>query len=744
VVISDPDVSRRHARISRRDDGGFEIEDLFSTNGTMVDGILVDRARLQSGQELGLGGVEARFVCRKVAPRSQRGARLPYLPGLDGLRAVAVIAVLLYHAGLAWLPGGFLGVEVFFVISGYLITSLLLAEWRVYGRIDVKEFWLRRARRLLPALFLLLLAVLAYSAVFLPGELAGLRADALAASTYVTNWYLIFVNEPYFEAVGRPSLLRHLWSLAIEEQFYVLWPLILTAGLLFWRKWRLLGAILAGAAASALLMGLLYEPGADPSRIYYGTDTRAAGLLIGASLAFLWAPGLIPGFPAEHVKTHEVRKQERRRDRQDRLQRGRLRHRVGWIAPLVVDLAGLAALGALAWFYLGVGEAHPLLYRGGITAVGLVTGLLILALVHPHARLSGALLSWRPLRWIGIRSYGIYLWHWPVYMVTRPDLDISLNGLPLLALRLSLTVGIAALSFRYVETPLRQGALGRAWRRLRRSRGPRRRRLLLVWSSASGAAAAITIILGIAVVRAEEPPPPAYLADMKAIHTVDDGPLQSDSKNTEQHPSPDNKTTKPAGVSEEPSGAPAGDAKAKGTTAPEPTEGDEKPEEPEEPSDATPAPAGPVTAIGDSVMLGAAEGVQQNVSGLQIMDAQVGMQVSDAIAILQQRAAAGELGETVVVHLGTNGTFTAEQFDELMDVLGDERRVVFVNVKVPRTWEASNNAVIAEGVAEHDNTVLADWYATSIDHPEYFWEDGMHPTPEGVAAYSGLIASYTK
>src|SRR3712207_2714816 len=221
--------------------------------------------------------------------RPPRSTLFPYTtlfrsrPGLDGLRALAVTAVLLYHAGLAWLPGGFLGVEVFFVISGYLITALLLAEWRVYGSIDLREFWLRRARRLLPALFLLLFVVLAYAAVFLPDEVAGLRGDVLAASTYVTNWYLIFVNEPYFEAVGRPSLLRHLWSLAIEEQFYVLWPLALTAGLLMWHKWRLLGAIIACGAASALLMGFLYEPGEDPSRIYYGTDTRAAGLLIGAS-----------------------------------------------------------------------------------------------------------------------------------------------------------------------------------------------------------------------------------------------------------------------------------------------------------------------------------------------------------------------------------------------------------------------------------------------------------------------------
>jgi peptidoglycan/LPS O-acetylase OafA/YrhL len=159
------------------------------------------------------------------------GVRLPYMPGLDGLRALAVIAVLLYHAGLPWIPGGFLGVEIFFVLSGYLITSLLLAEWRAKGFIEVKAFWLGRARRLLPALYLMVMVTLVYAVLFLPGEVAGLRSDTLAAFGYVTNWYLIFGHESYFEAVGRPSLLKHLWSLAVEEQFYLVWPVVFWLGI---------------------------------------------------------------------------------------------------------------------------------------------------------------------------------------------------------------------------------------------------------------------------------------------------------------------------------------------------------------------------------------------------------------------------------------------------------------------------------------------------------------------------------
>lgn len=221
--------------------------------------------------------------------------QLPYMPGLDGLRALAVVAVLLYHADLGWFRGGFLGVDVFFVISGYLITALLLAEWDGHARIDCVGFWLRRARRLLPALLLLLASTLLFAVVFLPDEVAGLRGDALAALLYATNWYFVFEQRSYFETFGRPSLLLHLWSLAVEEQFYILWPLLFALGMRVLGRRRFLPVVLAGAAASALAMALLYQPDSDTSRIYYGTDTRVAGLLVGAALAFVWLPGRFQG-----------------------------------------------------------------------------------------------------------------------------------------------------------------------------------------------------------------------------------------------------------------------------------------------------------------------------------------------------------------------------------------------------------------------------------------------------------------
>jgi peptidoglycan/LPS O-acetylase OafA/YrhL len=656
------------------------------------------------------------------------------MPGLDGLRALAVIAVLLYHGGLTWLPGGFLGVEVFFVISGYLITALLLAQWRRYGRVDLKAFWLGRARRLLPALYVLLVVTLAYAVVFLPQEVAGLREDVLAAFGYVTNWYLVLGHESYFEAVGRPSLLRHLWSLAVEEQFYLLWPLLLALGLSVgiagWRqRWVLLLALF-GAAASALLMGLLYEPGVDPSRLYFGTDTRATGLLIGAALACVWAPWRfgVAGRGNRSAAAHRLLLQRGRR--------GWVRRRWGWMAPLFLDLAGLAALGGLVFLCARLGEFDPLLYRGGLACVALASAVVIMASAHPYARLGNGLLGRQPLRWIGERSYGIYLWHWPVYMVTRPHLDVPLDGLPLLALRLAVTLALAELSYRYVEMPVRRGALGRAWRTLRASQGPQRRRLTALWAGAAAPILALCVALGVVVSQAEPQEPPSYLRSGAALHT----------ETTSRSAVAGEKTTLETGtvasegenlaIARRSAASGAADREAEAAAA----AGEKKEKKEKKENAGAETAVGPVSAVGDSVMLGAAEKLGKTVPNVVTIDAEVGFQAADVIAVLEARRYSGELGEVVVVHIGSNGVFTAEQFDETMGTLEGVRRVVFVNVNVPRPWAQPNNEVIAEGIERYPKAVLADWYTASVAHPEYFVEDGVHLTIEGQKAYATLIA----
>jgi len=381
-------------------------------------------------------------------PSSTAGAdRVPsglrYVPALDGIRAIAVAAVLLYHGGVTWMPGGFLGVDLFFVLSGYLITSLLLREREATGGVDLARFWLRRARRLLPAAFLVIAGSLAVLAVAFPEEAAQTRADALASLAYVNNWHQIVADQSYFATFERPSLLQHLWSLAVEEQFYLLWPLAL--GLCLTRLGRR-GAMLVtlgGALASALLMGVLFDPGQDPSRVYFGTDTHASGLLVGALLAFAWPLGPLRSTP----------------------QRG---------AVTLLDAGALAGLVVVGWAMTTWQDYDPWVYRGGLLTFAVAAAVVIGATAHEASRV-GRWLGVQPLRWIGQRSYGIYLYHWPVMALTRPELDLDWNRTLLLGLQLAVTVAIAAASYRWVEQPIRTGTAQRAIRAALDRRPPRGR-----------------------------------------------------------------------------------------------------------------------------------------------------------------------------------------------------------------------------------------------------------------------------
>jgi hypothetical protein len=411
----------------------------------------------------------------------------------------------------------------------------------------------------------------------------------------------------------------------------------------------------------------------------------------------------------------------------------------------LLDVGGLAALAALAVACLHLGELEPLLYRGGLASVALATTVVIMACTHPYTRLGASLLGWRPLRWIGIRSYGIYLWHWPVFMVSRPQLDVSLEGLPLVVLRLAITVVVAELSYRYVERPIRKGALGRVWGTLGEAGRFRRRRLSVLWAGAAVPVVVLCAALGLAVARAQPPEPPSYIS-AKEIHSKGPPDTSGAASNTETTSShargPVTAAKANAGVS-----AAKPETAAEGSAAGTRDQEARASEEPAAAKDkkaptgaAAGAPVGTVSAVGDSVMLGAANQLYKDIDNLTVMDAEVGLQASAAIDILRWRRASGQLGDVVIVHIGNNGTFTARQFDEMMRVLAGVRRVVFVNVKVPRVWEQPNNKVIAEGVRRYPNAVLVDWYAASVNHPEFFVEDGVHLQIKGQRVYAGLIS----
>ena len=351
-------------------------------------------------------------------------SRFPYLPGIDALRALAVLAVFFYHSGVGWMPGGFLGVDLFFVISGYLITSLLLREFRAGGAINLGRFWLRRAKRLLPAVGVMIAVTMIVAAIVEPDRVDALRGDALASLAYFANWHFIFSGESYFEQFQRPSLFTHLWSLSVEEQFYLFWPLIFAAGMKLFGRGRLLLGVLAGALGSVALAWVLFDPGSDASRVYYGTDTHAVGLLAGVALALVWSP-------------IELR-----------------RRRSGPLVGPILDAIGVLALGYVVLSFLHVHDYDLALYHGGYLWLAIVVALLLAVMAHPAARL-GTLVGRAPVLWLGLRSYSFYLWHWPVLALTRPGVDVELPRGVLIPLQLALVLLLADLSYRFVEIPFR-------------------------------------------------------------------------------------------------------------------------------------------------------------------------------------------------------------------------------------------------------------------------------------------------
>jgi peptidoglycan/LPS O-acetylase OafA/YrhL len=597
---------------------------------------------------------------------------LPYSPALDGLRAFCVVAVILYHGDVGWMPGGFLGVEVFFVLSGFLITSLLQSEFASSARVDLLQFWRRRARRLLPALWALLLAVSVYAAFRLPAELWRLRAEAAAAFAYVANWYFTFAHYSYFETTGRPSLLAHLWSLAIEEQFYLLWPVLFYLGARRLTR-RTIGALcIALALLSSAWMAIRFVPGIDPSPLYYDSAARAAAILSGAALATLVGAA------------------------------------VGAVPALVADLLGWAGMLGLIASCVCVSEAEPLVFRGGLLAVDLCAIGVIVAAVHPTAGTLQRVLSIEPLRLVGTRSYGLYLWHWPVAALTRPGLDVPFGVSAAFALRLTLTVVLAELSYRFVELPVRRrGFIAPAhmrWRQLRLGSAPRLRRVALA-ALLSLPIVCFAIVAQAFVLATRPATSPAFDSSAPALapSDVEDRRLANVSLPIEQVDDP----RKPFAV---------------------------------EDRDVQHAPR--VLLVGDSVMLGAWRYLRAGHEDDVEIDAEIGRTATTTLSRLRKLRQAGKLRPVMIVHLGDNGWLFDAQVHEMMELFDGVRRVVFVNAHVPRRWQDRNNGILSAALAQHPSVILVDWAKASENHREYFGVDGLHLTHAGAQALANLIVPY--
>lgn len=605
------------------------------------------------------------------SPRPEPPARMPYLGGLDGIRAIAVAGVVVYHLGAPWMRGGFLGVDVFFVLSGYLITTLVLDEVERTGAFSFRRFYARRARRLLPALALLLVAMSGV-AVAMPGEAAELRGDIAAAVTYVSNWWQVFADRSYFEMVSRPPLLQHLWSLAIEEQFYLVFPLVVVVAL---RAGRARVGQVAGVLAllSTVAMAVLAIRSSspvpnDPSRVYFGTDTHSMGLLVGAAMAAAWTPWRTWDRPGSWLR-----------------ERGRAVRR---FEAGVTDVLGVLALLGVVAAFVWVDEFSDALYRGGFLAFSLLAAVLVGAVADP-AGLLGRALGRQPWRWLGERSYGIYLWHWPVFMLSRPGVDLDLSPWLATILRLAAVLGLAELSYRFVELPVRRGAVGRAVARVRRPHEDQARTILRVVAAAVG----LAVVGGVATAALAQVP---RVGAETASWQPEPVPVVTSQRAT---------TT--------PTPTPTGTATPRPTPTPTPVV---------TPPPPPPEEVGAISSIGDSVMLGAAADLAAR--GV-VVDAVESRQFGAMLELVRGGVAAGTLGHTVIVHGGTNGPIDEAGLRELLDLTRD-RRVYLVNVHVPRTWAAYNNELLARVVPEYPHAHLLDWNTLGAANRPWFYADDIH------------------
>jgi peptidoglycan/LPS O-acetylase OafA/YrhL len=624
---------------------------------------------------------------------------VPYLPGLDGLRALAVLAVIVYHANPSWLPGGFLGVEVFFVISGYLITLLLVAEEERTGAISLRDFWARRARRLLPALFTMMVLLIMWTSIRERDSLGALRGDVVAGALYGSNWFQVWVGAGY-TAVNDFAPLRHLWSLAVEEQFYVLWPVIMLVILRLGRDrlprvamWFLgIATAIAGFVALLMPTGRIGESCASTPNAYWtigercvskidllylSTPTRATGLLLGAALAIVWRPYA--------------------------LLRGPMKRKGPMMDP--VAIIGLILLGFLIYkvhiVHL-IGEdglhADPWLFRGGLFLTGIATLMVISAVAHQKA-FTGRVLGNVVFRTIGERSYGLYLYHWPVFQALRHETGIALKPHEFIAAML-VTVAITEFSYRYVELPIRERRLKESIRALLRS-GPGELRRRSSFGVIISCSIALPVFATFSLVTAD------YKAnDVQA--SLDAG---------------QDSVTDVLG------------ALTSSTTSP--TTPSSAPESTSSPTTSYVPPHYDVFALGDSVMKGAAPALAD--LGI-VVDAVQDRQGKMGADIFVQLKELGVTMDAAVVHLGTNGPMSQETLDTMMQALREVPRVVVLTSKAYRDWTDSNNEKIRALPATYPNVTVLDWQLVATLCPgDCLTADGIHLEREGIDYYAQEI-----
>ncbi len=642
-------------------------------------------------------GAHTNSAAKEQAPARPKSR---YIPALDGLRTLAVVAVVLYHLNLTWAQGGLLGVTIFFVLSGYLITRLLINEIAKTGRIDLKSFWIRRIRRLFPAVVTVVVVTCALCTVFNHVMLTKMRPDILPSLLFFNNWWQILHNVSYFNALGDPSPLTHFWSLAIEEQFYLIWPPLLLAMVsMHTSKPNTRRVVLGLAAVSAVAMMVLYNPATDPSRVYYGTDTRVFSLLLGAWMAFIPDRDLAPARLVRHLGLdrlagagkHDKSKSntaEAATTKPSELARF-------WSSPASIDLLGVVGLVGLAAMVALTNGYTAFQYRGGTLLCSILTLMVIAACVQPQGMVARALAA-EPLVWIGKRSYSIYLWHYPLLLLMNPVANINDTPWWHYILQVLLVVAAAECSYRFIETPFRKGAFGRTVSELRDGTATPAGWVRAHIPTCAACAVVLVVALGGLV----------FVPDTSALSGEGAEILNKQAKN----------------------------AKPQDQQAADDTDKDD---------DGFPDGAYDLLMIGDSVSLRAVDAFD-GVFPHSHIDAEKGRQFDVGRETFEGYIQQNLAGRIVVFALGTNGLVTDDQIDAIMADAGSKRIVVFVNTRSPQPWVGPTNQAIANAATRYKNVRVIDWYGYSANRNDLFDGDGTHLSTAGVTEYLKLIHDAVK
>ena len=604
-----------------------------------------------------------------------------YLPSIDSLRALAVLAVIIYHVDVNYLPGGFLGVDLFFVLSGYLISSLIIKEYRKTGSLNLYNFYIRRARRLLPAVYFMITVGLVVMVLFNEVLLRKSHLDAIFGYIYSSNWWYIFHKLDYFDSFGAQSPFKHLWSLAIEEQFYMIFPLLF---LLVNRKKKskdgtyklnknflyvVLGLILVSLIAHILLFDIN-----NISRIYFGTDTRAFSLLVGVVGAIL--------YPMERLHAKVTPQQN-----------------------MLYSVVSLVSIATLITVMIYTSEYNTLLYRGGFLLVAILGLIVIISSGKQHTLMS-RLLSFKPVVFIGKISYSLYLWHFPVLVLTTPVSEIGNPNIIFVILRVILTFVLATASYLFVETPIRKlgfkNYINVIFKKLKKR--PRKSR-----KAYAGIVGLVSVLFLMGIFGKSVPfISTAFVKEMEANKETQFVNNGNNKENNQEKSSDSNKDKK-----------------------------DNK-----EDKNNSDKKYSSVVVMGDSLTVDIGEKFQELYPGA-VIDGKIGRQLYVAVEEAKSYSKYNNENSAIIFQLGTNGPFTESQIEELVKEF-DKADIYFVNIKVPRAWEKTVNAALKETQEKHSNVKIIDWYSVANSSKDLFEPDRVHLNQTGIAEMVTLIEKNLK